>query len=1456
MINDELSSADPLGQIADEFVEAFRQGKRPSVEEFARRYPAHADDIRDMLPALVLMERAKSTDGAAGQGQLADGPAAETPLRQLGDYQILREVGSGGMGVVYEAQQLSLARRVALKVLPKGLVLDAKLKQRFEREARAAAKLHHTNIVPVFGVGEHEGMPYYVMQFIQGLGLDEVLTELRRLRAGTPVPAAVATQPDPVARRDLSAVVMARSLLTGQYQHPGPMASADEAPAGEGIGKAATVSTQAPDLPVPARDAAPTRLSPSVSSSSLILAGKSDSSGRHAPRRQTYWQRVAALGVQVGEALGYAHKQGVLHRDIKPSNLLLDTRGVVWVTDFGLAKVEDQRNLTHTGDIMGTLRYMPPEAFQGRTDARADLYALGMTLYEFLTFRPGFDSPDRLKLIAQISSDEPARPRSIDSQIPRDLETIVLRAIEKDPKRRYPTAEELAEDLQRFINDEPIKARRLGVPERCWRWCRHNPALAGLMAALVVVFLAGFAGVTWKWREADWQKGMAEQQQARALAGEQEAKEQRTRADNEAEVTRQNLYYAQMHLAQQAWREHRGLSHMHELLANWLPEGASPDRRGWEWFYLNSLPYENLRTLTEPWGYSPTSVVAWHAASNRLAEGTSAGLIRIWDVDRERTTLILRGPAPVQSWEGARWLGWSPDGGKLAGGCNDATVHVWETITGRELYVLTGHQSPIRSVAFNSNGGRVAAWGEDGTIKIWDANTGRLTAEVVHPKEVRAGAWSPDDNLLASGHEDGTVTISGTHGGDKVVTLRKRSWGVYDLAWSPDGTRLASAGADFTARIWDVASEKMVVGPLRHSHRVMSVAWEPNGQRLATCSVDETVKVWNATTGREEVTLRGHRERIDSLAWGPNGRLASASADGSIRISDRIRDQQRCVLSGHVGSATSVSWSPSGKRLASGGDDGKILIWDPTTREAVLTITPHFGPIRALAWSPDSQQLASAWSEGNVNLKVWGVPSGREVFALPGGAGGVFAVAWSQDGTRLAAGSRDGTIHVVESLKENPKVHVFHAHRGPVRTLAWNPQGDRLASGGEGDTGEFIKLWDPIRGTELARLQDSQSGGIGVAWSPDGKRLAAFAGFRLVITWDAETGRKLATMRGHNDDVVAVAWSPDGTRLASAAVDNSVRVWDPRIGEETLVLQGNAGFFLDVSWHPDGVMLAAACSDGLIWIWDATRGFERDATPRGLPYIDRKVASGNARGEDLLWYAQSYFRAGKPREGLALVKDNPTALLQLYAKLTPDDQKVLAQLRPGVEADWLRVLPQQPDLEQAAFAWARSRVQSGIAAFEGGRLAEAIRDLQAARDLLRILDKVNPNDGRLSSNLGMSLGFLGSALRDSHRPVEALASIQDASLVLKSMRHPGPIDLYNLACGYAQLSVLLQHAATPPTAAEREALADQAMDALRRSIAAGMKNFARMERDHDLDPLRQRPDFRALMMESAGTTTH
>ncbi len=447
------TGSDPLNALAEEFVGRYRRGERPALSEYTARHPELAEEIRELFPALVMMEDL----GSVGGQPAPPGPAAVP--EQLGDFRILREIGRGGMGVVYEAVQESLGRPVALKILPFHHLMEASHLERFRREARAAAQLHHTNIVPVFGVGEHEGIHFYAMQYIQGQSLDEVVEEVKKLREGKP--GAEDASPRP------GSASVAGALLTGEFEAQGLQPLGLES----------------------ASQAAPT------------FSGSSSQLTRQ-PEVQ-YFRSVARLGVQIADALHYAHRQGILHRDIKPSNLLLDLRGTVWITDFGLAKTEDSGGLTKTGDIVGTVRFMPPERLDGTSEPCGDLYSLGVTLYEMLTLRPAFADTQRSRLIEHILHDDPPRPRKLDPAIPSDLETIVLKAMAKRPADRYATAADMAEDLRRFLADRPIRARRTSWREQAWRWCRRNPAIAGLTAALFLALAAGLMGTTFLWLRAD-----------------------------------------------------------------------------------------------------------------------------------------------------------------------------------------------------------------------------------------------------------------------------------------------------------------------------------------------------------------------------------------------------------------------------------------------------------------------------------------------------------------------------------------------------------------------------------------------------------------------------------------------------------------------------------------------------------------------------------------------------------------------------------------------------------------------------------------------------------------------------------------------------------------------------------------------------------------------------------------
>ncbi len=365
---------DPLDLLAEEFVGRYRRGERPALAEYVERYPELAEQIEELFPALLMMEQVKPAEGKVAPnlagGVLAE-PSSPIPIERLGDFRILRVLGRGGMGVVYEAIQESLGRHVALKVLPPHGRLDATGLGRFRREARAAAGLHHTNIVPVFAVGEEDGVPYYAMQFIRGQGIDAILDELRRLRhrdtpAGDEPPPATHGAENP--RRgnvDAEAVTAAitQALLSGRFAVP-----VEQKPDQPTPGTTAIINPTAP------ANAATTGAAtiPTHDETALITPEHSDLISQPGA---VYFRTIARIGAQTADALAYAHAQGICHRDIKPSNLLLDARGIVWIADFGLAKAEnveaDGEALTRTGDVVGTLRYMAPERFNGWADARA-----------------------------------------------------------------------------------------------------------------------------------------------------------------------------------------------------------------------------------------------------------------------------------------------------------------------------------------------------------------------------------------------------------------------------------------------------------------------------------------------------------------------------------------------------------------------------------------------------------------------------------------------------------------------------------------------------------------------------------------------------------------------------------------------------------------------------------------------------------------------------------------------------------------------------------------------------------------------------------------------------------------------------------------------------------------------------------------------------------------------------
>jgi WD40 repeat protein/serine/threonine protein kinase len=1219
-MSDASYDRDPFEIVAESFLARFRAGERPSIEDLAARHPELAGPIRKLLPALVRVERDLSVApnlSSASRSERARLSLAQDQKR-LGDYRILRQVGRGGMGVVYEAEQVSLGRRVALKVLPGHVVGDRRALERFRREAKAAARLHHTNIVPVFEVGQDGETAYFAMQFIQGQGLDLVIDELARLRGDGRVRAAGSRGPNESStsegRRKPGIGPLAASLLTGGLATEG--AALSRTAPGAAIDPEATEPlAPGPAAADPGRDNDRLDAWPVVTSSGVLPGGAPIDTTTLAGHRAPYFRAVAQIGRQAAQGLAYAHARGIVHRDIKPSNLLLDHAGVVWIADFGLAKAGDD-GLTETGDIVGTFRYMAPERFRGEGDARSDVYALGLTLYELLTLRPAYESSDRLELIERIKTEEPARPRSRDGRIPRDLETIVLKAIDKEPARRYATAEAMAEDLRRFLADEPIQARRTTTTERLTRWGRRNKALAASLVAVALLTVSVAIGSTlaafYFQRQEQAQKRLAASNRTLAKLAEKRADE-----------NQRNLYWAEMNLAVQAAEGERGIARLNDLLDHWRAFPGEADRRGWEWYYLRGVGQQAVLSWPHQHrgpGGDFRARLSWNPDGRRLASAGADAMIRIWDGTTGRILGILRGHGA-----GVHSVDWSPQGQRLVSSSQDATVKLWDVDAGREVATLRGHSGRASAACWSPDGNRLASAGSEGSVKLWDAVTGREIASqswktAPGSKNVAPLSWSPDSRQLAGGSA-GTVRLWDGATGRELLTFPANPGEPHMVSWSPDGRRLAGGGDSRTVTIWDPKTGRRTATLRGHTSDVTALAWSPDSRYLASASHDQTIKIWDADSGRVVANLRGHTFGVVSLSWSSDcRRLASSGYDASIMIWDMVSGLRAGPLRGHQAAAWCACWSPDGQRLASSSLDHTVKIWDAETGRDTKTLSGHTNWVEGLSWSPDGRRLASASHDRTV--KLWDADSGSEIATLRGHSEAVTAVTWSPDGRRLVSvGDGARKLWDADTGRE-----IASAPGSIFWAVSWSPDGRQVACAVIDCT---VRVMDAETLRDVAILRGTDQELKAVCWSPDSRRLACGGLDHCVRIWDVATRQVTATIRGHADWVMGVGWSPDGQRLASASYDGTVKVWDPDAGQETATLRGHDDRVNAVSWSPDGLRLASASWDKTIRIWDATRGYTAERSPALLPILEQRLAAEPRKPENLQLRAEIRARRGE-----------------------------------------------------------------------------------------------------------------------------------------------------------------------------------------------------------------------------------
>jgi serine/threonine protein kinase/WD40 repeat protein len=1141
------SGRDPVEELAEEFAERYRRGERPSVADYTDKYPELAEQIRELFPALVVMEQLGSVAGPpAGPFDPKAGEGGELP-QQLGDYRILREVGRGGMGVVYEAVQESLGRHVALKILPFHRLLDPLHLERFRREARAAAQLHHTNIVPVFGVGEAEGIHYYAMQFIQGQGLDVVLGEVRRLRGRKSRAAVEGKQP----ACDLSLSIV-QGLLTGRFKEVPP--SGCHAFGAPEVGAI-------PRNPLGAAKACHPAESNSANGAAAGSAEMQSDLGS-----QTEWQycrSVAQVGVQVAEALAYAHKERILHRDIKPSNLLLDTRGTVWITDFGLAKAEGSDDLTSPGDIVGTLRFMAPERFQGKADPRSDLYSLGITLYEMLTLRPAFVDANRARLVERVTHEEPRGLRELDPHVPRDLETIVQKAIAKEPADRYPSAETFAEDLRRFLNNEPIHARPVGPVEMGWRWCRRNPAVATLLASIVFLLLVlgvGSSLAAALWRE---QRDTALTNLERAERAEKDKTEKLWQSyRDQARVGRWSDQVGRRFNSLQALARAAEIRPDLELRNEAIACMALADLR-----LVRPLPEQLPGSL----GFQ-----FFDAPLERCATSDAQGNISIRRTDEGREILHLPGPG-FRAWI----IKFSPDGRLLA-----AKYHS-ENRMFPQLYVwdLRSRQAALKIPAvcsFDISGdSRWLAVGQpEGTIQLYDLTSAKGEFKALPRGPLPNGlAFHPDGRSLAVWtSQPRVVQVLDVQSGKVLMTFSHPS-APLAVAWHPDGKLLAvgCSHPDRRVHLWDIPSmgEKTLEG---HQADVVQVVFNPASDLLLSSSWDGTTRLWDPFGARQLITADGSVEgvSIDGRQVAMSGGLWELAPGGECRM-----------LYGHRRTGKgpwSTDFSPDGRVLASASSDG-VRLWDVAAGKEIAWLpvgecrSVHFhpsdgslltyGPAGVYRWPVQADQAG-----GTGSLRI-GPPQsvGLPADVRPG------AASLSADGRTLAVA--DNVHGQVLAIDLESKKLLLRGPQTGISRIALSPDGRWAAGSPRGVASGTVRVWDVQNGKAVADLAGPED--VPVAFSPDGQWLVNGGNSWHVGSWQSAEPIRAGNASGSWN---AVCFSPDGKMLALGPWRGAVRLVDPATGQEVATLSTpGKELITNLAFSPDGSLLAVCCHE-VIQVWD------------------------------------------------------------------------------------------------------------------------------------------------------------------------------------------------------------------------------------------------------------------------------
>ena len=1122
----QTSNADDelLNQAAEEYFSAVARGESPAIDDFVRRYPSIGELIEQTFSALALIK------------QLGPTPSPNTSVgshrtpERLGDFLILREIGRGGMGIVFEAEQQSMGRRVALKVLPFAAMLDSTRLARFKNEIRAAGTLDHENVVSIYSVGEDRGVHFYAMQLVRGQSLARVIEQLRsdKSRLGA-----------------------------------------------DSIGQAVTRSTETEALRTTIIDekirqsvAPEAERERQVSTASLRA---SRSSGRH---EREFFRSVAKLGKQAALGLEHAHQRGVVHRDVKPANLLVDSHGHLTVTDFGLARVEAGADLTMTGDVLGTLRYMAPEQARGNhseANHRADLYSLGVTLFELIAQVPAFASEDRRELLDQITRGEPTRLNKLVPSIPKDLDTILLKAIDREPSNRYQSARALADEFQRFLEDQPVRAKPPTVIDQTIKWSRRHSDLAWLSVVSMVMFTVAFAVAAAVglrlYRDSEFHRERADQQLAEVDAA-------RRLAESNRLALQQEVYSLDMKAAFDA-REVGRFDIVSDLLKKYQPDGSRTDVRTFAWYVLQETTAQ-VPLLVMAGHEGAVREVALHPDGARLVTVGDDGTIRTWD----RTSGALLTTIEA-SRESLNALAVSPDGQQVVTGSK--TLQLWDLSRGEKIADISEHATTIEEVAISPDGRFVAAGSRDSVIKIvdvvtrevrqinvqssneaiaftddgsaitaickrndihhvcsWDVESLELIRDVV-PKNV------PQSAVFAVSSNPNRFAIN--NGGNEWITLydidEQRELAatpliedsVHDLALMPDDSLLLGACDDGNLRLWQLdpkwTSENVrsiVKGVTRtipaHQGRITSIEIA-NRDDIVTAGEDGLIKVWRLRKPRlHNLALRA---RFIKSMVSPDGRtILSCTNSGELEQCDSKTGQIAWNQPIAEELLPHIAIAADGTACATVDSANTAVVWNVTNRDRVASF-PHSFDIMALALSTSGEFLAVTGVDGYA--MVWEIASQRVVFEMKFSDWGL-AASFSPQGHLLALGSKSRDLLLIDTRSWS-LIHRINT-ASSIEFVAFD-RAEKLLASGHRD--QAVRVWDATTGELLHTLARSDGNRMrSLAFHPSGSTLAVGYHGCVIGLWHLPTGRFQGIVLKRSpftkyEYAEQLSFSPDGRQL-------------------------------------------------------------------------------------------------------------------------------------------------------------------------------------------------------------------------------------------------------------------------------------------------------------------------------------